>query len=105
MAHLVCFKCGSKHIDNGTSRILLVLGLVLMFAGVLAFYCSSQTHTIADWTVYTSLQQDDTVGIAVFCLGLFMHLQGAHHTERVRCLKCGSVWTPPKKRLTLKHLH
>jgi DNA-directed RNA polymerase subunit RPC12/RpoP len=110
---LVCFKCGSKKIDDGTTPLFVLLGGALIAAATCVIYCATSTDVMAsmemgsdalDWNTFVPATHVDCGVIFGICLGIVMLIQGMQRTERVRCRDCGSVFTPPKPRV-LKPYH
>jgi hypothetical protein len=96
MKQVTCLKCGATDIDDGSLRVLTVLGLFLIGAGTLVLLMTCFAGRIEDWGYYVPLAHADPMGFVVLILGIMMIFQGMERSERVKCRRCGTVWTPPK---------
>jgi hypothetical protein len=104
MNNIVCLKCGSKHVDDGHSYVISVLGASLIVAEFIVLFgsMSNSLVPIADWTGYSTVDFMQPAVISILGWGTLMFIGGLHHTERVRCLNCGAVWTAPRMRVAHK---
>jgi hypothetical protein len=96
MKYSACLKCGGTDIDDGSIRVLTVLGLFLIGAGTLVLLVTCVVGCIEDWGYFVPLAHADPLGLVVLILGTMMMFQGMERSERVKCRRCGTVWTPPK---------
>lgn len=103
VSNIKCLKCGSSNIDNGRTPILAILGLSLIAAGFLAVYLSSCGQVITEWLTFDPCADQNPGATFSIMLGVFMLFSGITRSERVRCRKCGNVFTPPHPRLSHAH--
>jgi hypothetical protein len=96
MKHVTCLKCGGTDIDDGSTRVLTMLGLPLIGAGTLVLLITCLVGCIEDWGYFVPLAHADPMGMVVLILGIMMMFQGMERSERVKCRRCGTIWTPPK---------
>lgn len=100
MAHHVCLKCGSKKVDDGSNLILSILGVGLLIVSAYTLTTCFSSPFTANWEDHIPFDHTNCLPeLIAFCLGLSMLFQGLYRSERIRCLKCGTVWTPPKHRV------
>ncbi|MBX3084365.1 MAG: hypothetical protein KF716_22200 [Anaerolineae bacterium] len=104
MTRLVCLKCGSTKIDDGSSKLVSVLGFLLFLAGSYVLSSYLAIPVTVSWEEYAPIEDANCLpALLTCCFGIFMFFQGLTQSERVRCRKCGSLWTPPKP--PKHHLH
>jgi hypothetical protein len=92
MIRLICLKCGSKRVDNGSSLLFSILGIALLMASsYLLLSCSSFPFS-SNWDYFIPLEHQDCLpGLLTFCLGMSILWHGQYHSEQVRCLNCGAI--------------
>jgi hypothetical protein len=73
-----------------------MLGLLLVVAGTLVLLTTSFVNSVEDWGSFVPLSHSDPLGLIVMILGIMMTFQGMERSDRVKCRRCGTVWTPPR---------
>jgi hypothetical protein len=76
--------------------VLTVLGLLLSGAGILVLLITCLVGCIEDWGYFVPLTHADPLGFIVLILGIMLMFRGMERSERVKCRRCGAIWTPPK---------
>jgi hypothetical protein len=101
MRQIHCFRCGSARIIDGRSQLFILLGVIMIVAGLTAAFMSfsSQSQISGDYGV---LNKDATIAGIVICYGFMLINQGGKRNPRVTCKMCGSEFTPPKPRTAYK---
>jgi hypothetical protein len=95
MQRITCLKCGGTDIDDGRNRVLSVLGLLLSGAGTLVLLITRGAN-VEDWGYFVPLAHADPLGLVALIPGIMMMFQGMERSERVKCRRCNTIWTPPK---------
>ncbi len=102
MRRIMCFKCGSTRVDDGRSYLVFGLGLCLIVAAFLSILVFSVGTPVSDWTTYNPVEHTNPQVAAVMSLGIFMSVKGLTRSKRVRCRKCGTIWTPIGAKLHIR---
>ena len=97
MRRVHCFKCGSDQIDDGSSRVFVILGVLVIIGGMIAAILSIASHSTN--SEFGSVSPETTLAGFVICYGFMLIHQGTQRLARYTCRKCGTVFTPPKPRL------
>ena len=100
MNKYICLKCGSHDVDDGTNYLASFIGVCLLIIGLSILVMSGLARTEApNWLDYSPLEGQNLtmlipIGIAI-CIAEIVVVDGATPSHRVRCKKCGAIWTPP----------
>ena len=96
MRAYVCFKCGSTDVDDGRRPLLSLFGLCLIvLAPCIALYLLSR-QPADNWQNPAPMTTEQALCACLMSTGIFLVFEGMERADRVRCLKCGKVWTPPQ---------
>jgi len=98
MSGHVCLKCGSPNIDNGRRPLIVMLGVVLIVTAVVFMGCCYPSAPVQDWATYSPQSSHEIAIVGPLVVGILLIFEGFKRAERVRCRRCGLVWTPPKPR-------
>jgi DNA-directed RNA polymerase subunit RPC12/RpoP len=94
MAALRCPRCGSEHIADGRSRLVMALGAVCIAAGALALLLSFTGPWAENWTAFVPLAQEDPLSLLVLVYGIVLLWGGSRRWREIVCSDCGFKWEP-----------
>ena len=97
-----CPRCRSEKVTDGSSRVITVLGIIVVGIAMFILFSSGSAHQIADWANFVPLEGHDSRALLVMALGLILIVGGAGHAEKLFCEACGYTWeraTHPKATL------
>ena len=103
---LHCPMCHSDRITDGSSRLVALLGVLVVVSGLVALFALCPAHQVADWSRFNGLEDHDPRALLAIAFGIFLTWGGLRHPESLFCTKCGFTWeryNPPKVQLRPTH--
>ena len=100
MSKYIRLKCGSHLIEDGTSYFAIFVGATLFITGLsILAAIGLQSVEVSDRVYYSPMDGQNMGMIFPIVLAIsiaeILIINGATRSERVRCRKCGTIWTPP----------
>ncbi len=103
-----CPRCRSDRVTDGSSRLVTILGVILLGIGILILFGLCPLHQVTDWSHFTVLQDHDARALLVVALGLILIWGGSRRPETLFCEACGYRWertSRPKVQLRPTNRH
>jgi hypothetical protein len=89
---ICCPKCHSTHVTDGSSRLITVLGIIVLGIGLFVLFGLCCPHQIEDWSHYIALEEHDWRALFAIILGIILLVGGSTHPDTLYCEVCGCKW-------------
>jgi hypothetical protein len=87
---IACPRCHNYQVTDGSSRVIAVLGVIVVSIGLFVLFGLSGPHQITDWTQFTALEGHDCRALLMIALGTIL-VWGGLDTQTLCIVKCAAT--------------